>query len=72
MHVSVHRDIDACVSKNLTQALDIKAQLDTSGRKCVAKSMKIDIINTAFHGDCFESVFRIARFHIAMNHPVSK
>ena len=41
MYVSVQGDVYSSVSKDLAQALDIKAELDTACGKCVSQCMEI-------------------------------
>ena len=68
MHIAVHCDVHTCVSKDFTETLYIESQLDTSGCECVAQCMKINIVDIAFAGYCFEAIFHIARLYITVYH----
>ncbi len=45
MNIAVHRDVYACMAKDLAQTFDIKAKFNTSGSKCMSKGMVVSRLN---------------------------
>lgn len=68
MHIAIHCDVYACVSKDFAKTFDIETQLNTSGCERVPKCMKIYLADITFSGCCFEAVFHIAWFHVTVYH----
>ena len=69
MYITIQRDINACMSQNLAQALYIKAQLHAARGKRMTKTVEIRRRNPARRNDGFKTVLQSSRFHIAVFRP---